>query len=98
DVDGKSYDVVEGLNANGDSFVLFKQSVIGPYRQFATISFDGKRIVEDFQYEVISDDSNVSFMYVFMHCFTNKTDQWIAQIEDGSIAEGKFLDDNSFTL
>src|SRR5690606_23685892 len=25
DVDGKSYDVVEGLNANGDSFVLFKQ-------------------------------------------------------------------------
>jgi len=98
EVDGKSHELEDGLDVNGNKFVLFKQSVIGPYRQFDTITFDGARIVEDFHYEIISDDSEVNFMYAFMHCFTNKTDQWMAQLGDDSVEEGKFLDDNSFTL
>lgn len=98
DVDGKKYDLEDGLDVHGSKFVLFKQSVIGPYRQFDTITFDGARIVEDFHYEIISDDSDVNFIYAFMHCFTNKTDQWMAQLGDGSVEEGRFLDDNSFTL
>ena len=98
DVDGKTYDLQDGLDVRGNKFVLFKQSVIGPYRQFDTITFDGARIVEDFHYEIISDDSDVNFIYAFMHCFTNKTDQWMAQLKDESIEEGKFLDNNSFTL
>jgi len=98
EVDGKSYKLTDGLDLHGTKFILSKQSVIGPYRQFDIITFDGARIVEDFHYEIISDDSNVNFIYAFMHCFTNKTDQWMAQLGDGSIEEGKFLDDNSFTL
>lgn len=97
-VDGKTYELNDGLDVQGRKFVLYKESVIGPYRQFDTITFDGARIVEDFHYEIISDDSDVNFIYAFMHCFTNKTDQWMAQLKDGSVEEGKFLDDNSFTL
>jgi hypothetical protein len=98
DVDGEKYDLEDGLDLRGSKFILFKQSVIGPYRQFDTITFDGTRIVEDFHYEIMDDDSDVNFIYAFMHCFTNKTDQWMAQLGDGSVEEGKFLDDNSFTL
>lgn len=97
-VDGKMHELTDGLNVQGHKFVLFKQSVIGPYHQFDTIAFDGARIVEDFHYKIISDESDVNFIYAFMHCFTNKTDQWMAQLGDGTIDEGKFLDDNSFTL
>lgn len=97
-VDDTTYELNDGINVQGSKFVLYKESVIGPYRQFDTITFDGTRIVEDFHYEIISDDSNVNFIYAFMHCFTNKTDQWMAQLKDGSIDDGKFLDDNSFTL
>jgi hypothetical protein len=98
EIDGKIHPLDEGLETEGNRFVLFKQSVIGPYRQFDTITFDGTRIVEDFHYEIIADDSKVNFIYAFMHCFTNKTDQWQAQLGDGSIETGQFLDDNSFTL
>jgi len=97
-IDDKSCPLKDGLNEQGRKFVLEKQSIIGPYRDFSTITFDGKTIHEDFRYEVIADDSKVNFMYAFMHCFTNNTDQWMAQLKDGSIEEGKFLDDNSFTL
>jgi len=97
-IDGKSCPLKEGLKEQGRQFVLEKQSVIGPYRHFSAIIFDGKTIHEKFRYEIISDDSKVNFIYAFMHCFTNKTDQWMAQLKDGKTEEGKFLDDNSFTL
>lgn len=98
EVDGKSHSLDEGLDVSGSKFILFKQSVIGPYRQFDTITCDGARIVEDFQYEIIADDSNVNFMYAFMHCFTNKTDRWMAEDKEGNIENGQFRDDASFTL
>ena len=97
-VDGKEYSLDEGLNVSGSRFVLDKQSRFGPYRHFATIELDGGTIREKFRYEVVEDDSKVNFMYAFMHCMTNTTDRWMAQLSDGSREEGQFLDDNSFTL
>lgn len=97
-VDGKSHEVVEGLEATGSKFVLKKQSRFGPYRHWADISFDGKNLHEKFNYEVVEDDSKVNFMYAFMHCLTNKTDKWMALPGEGELIRGEFLDDNSFTL
>ena len=98
EVDGKTHVPAEGLEVSGEKFVLKKQSRFGPYRHNAVITLDGKNLHEKFDYEVVADDSKLSFIYAFMHCLTNKTDKWMAQPAEGEVLRGEFLDDNSFTL
>jgi hypothetical protein len=98
EVDGKSYPLDEKLNASGKVFVLKKQSRFGPFLHHSTITLDGQTLHEKFDYEIVADDSNLSFIYAFMHCMTNKTDKWMAQPEEGGVLRGEFTDDNKFTL
>ena len=98
DVDGKSFPLDEKLNASGKVFALKKQSRFGPFLHHSTITLDGKTLREKHEYEIVEDDSELVFIYAFMHCMTNKTNQWLAQPETGETIKGEFLDDNSFTL
>lgn len=97
-VGDKSYDVQDGLSVAGDTFVVHKESWLGPYWHVSDVTVSPDGLAEDFRYEVKKDTSNVIFMYVFMHCFTNDTQEWIAKLSDGEEVRGTFLDDNSFTL
>ncbi len=97
-VDGKSFPLDEKLNASGKVFVLKKQSRFGPFLHHAQITLDGKTLHEMHDYEIVEDDSQLVFIYAFMHCMTNKTDKWMAQPAEGEVIKGEFLDDNSFTL
>lgn len=98
EVDGKSHTPADGMKVSGDKFVLKKQSRFGPYRHHSIITLDGKNLHEKFDYEVVEDDSKVTFIYGFMHCMSNRTDKWMAQPSDGEVLKGEFLDDNSYTL
>lgn len=98
EVDGKTFALDEKLNAAGKVFILKKQSRFGPFLHHATITLDGQTLHEKHDYEIVEDDSKLNFIYAFMHCMTNKTDQWMAQPEEGEVIKGQFLDDNSFTL
>lgn len=98
EVDGKSYDVAEGLHAAGKRFTVIKDSRMGPYKSHSEVTLDSERLHENFRYEAIEDDSNVNFIYAFMHCFTKKTEQWRVGLPDGSTQDGTFVSDTSFTL
>lgn len=98
EVDGKFHPLEEELSVSGTTFTLHKQSRFGPYRHTSTIRLSGNTLHEKFDYEVVEDDSRVNYIYAFMHCMTNTTSVWKARLADGSIKEGKFLDDNSFSL
>jgi hypothetical protein len=98
EVDGKTFPLDEKLNATGKVFVLKKQSHFGPFRHHSTITLDGQTLHEKFDYEIVKDDSNLNFIYAFMHCMSNKTDKWMAQPAKGEVLKGEFLDDNSYSL
>jgi hypothetical protein len=97
-VDGKTFPLDENLNASGKTFVLKKQSLFGPFRHHATLTLDGHTLHEKHDYEIIADDSQLVFIYAFMHCMTNKTDKWMAQTAEDGVLHGEFTDDNKFTL
>jgi len=97
-VDGESHPLAERLALSGPAFTLSKHSRLGPYAHVSNVTVDAAGITEAFQYEVVEDASAVRFMYVFMHCFSNDTRDWIACLNDGSEVGGTFLDDNSFSL
>jgi len=96
--EGKSYPVADGLSVSGPAFTLRKRSRLGPYAHVSNVTVDASGITEAFEYEVVDDASAVRFMYVFMHCFSNETRDWVACLKDGSEVRGTFLDDNSFSL
>lgn len=98
EVDGKPHSLQEGLAVTGSVFALHKQSRFGPYRHTAITTLDGETLHEKFGYEVVEDDSKLNFIYAFMHCMTNTTDLWKAQLADGTLERGEFRDDNSFSL
>lgn len=95
---GAEHELAEGLNLRGEEWVLAKTSRLGPYRLTALVQVSARGIVEDFAFEVIEDDSAVNFIYVFMHCWSKATREWLAALPDGDEEHGVFLDDASFSL
>lgn len=102
-----THEVKEGLNiTEGESYIVHKRSKfyseVGGlyYLHDAKITVSPAGIKQDYSFEVVADDyANVSFMYVFMHIFPKQTTHWLAGDDHGgTIEEGEFVADNSFTL
>lgn len=87
----------DNFSVRGKSFALAKKSIIGPYACDILLEFAGDRIDETARFHRVADEAALSLFYVFMHCLSNDTDQWITEV-DGKILKGSFKDDNSFTL
>ncbi|MEK6793779.1 MAG: hypothetical protein AABZ39_03310 [Spirochaetota bacterium] len=97
--------VQEGLRIEGDAFTIRKKSrfvsaisgFLYSHESRVTISPSG--IHEEYSFTAASDGcSNVNYMYMFMHIFTNTTRAWIVLDDKGAYVRGEFGDDNSFSL
>jgi hypothetical protein len=97
-VDGEEHAFHEGLEVAGDEFTFVKDSRLGPYGHTARVTVSPGGIKEDLRFEVVGDDSMVPWMYVFMHCFTNETEDWLVGLADGGEQRGRFRDDGTFSL
>ncbi|MBN2307766.1 MAG: hypothetical protein JXR94_02275 [Candidatus Hydrogenedentes bacterium] len=96
--DGTAHDLREGLEVTGERFTVRKKSWLGPYHHTSDVTIGPDGFHEEFSYSVEKDTSQVKFLYVFMHCFTNDTETWIAGLPDGEEMRGTFKDDMSFSL
>jgi hypothetical protein len=61
------------------------------------LKFHPAGIDESVQFNLIENEANLSLIYVFMHCFSNDTDQWVTEIQ-GEILKDYFRDDKTKSL
>lgn len=96
-VDGVETPVKVGGQVSGHEIVLTKRSTIHKFDATHTITVTDDYITERATLRA-TEPHELKLMYLFMHCWEPSTTKWIAELADGSIAEGEFAGDKSFKL
>lgn len=102
-----NHQVVEGLAVQeADGFMFVKKSRFesewnGPlYEHLSRVTILSEEIREQYSFTALSAGcTNVTYVYVFMHIFTNSTRAWAVGDDTGRVFDrGEFGDDGSFSL
>lgn len=96
-VDGKPDELVDKATYKCSRAVIEKRSMLGPIKLAATYVVTDDALLEQHRYE-FATDIKIGTLYAFMHPFLPRTTEWIAQMPDDSIKEGKFDNSGDFKL
>jgi hypothetical protein len=96
-VDGKPCELTDLASCRGQRAELHKRSMLGPLRLEATYIVTDDSILERHRYEATAD-VQIGTLYAFMHPWIPRTTEWIAELGDGSIIDGKFDNSGDFKL
>lgn len=96
-LDGKPGELTDKANYQCSRAVIEKQSMLGPIKLAATYVVTDDAFLERHHYEFTAD-IKIGTLYAFMHPFLPRTTEWIAQIPDGTMKEGKFDNSGDFKL
>jgi hypothetical protein len=96
-VDGQPRDLVDKASYRGQRAEIHKRSMMGPLRLEATYVVTDDAVLERHRYEATTD-VQISTLYAFMHAWLPRTTEWMAELGDGSIIDGKFDNSGDFKL
>jgi hypothetical protein len=96
-VDGRPCELTDKASYKGQRAVIEKRSIIGPLNLQATYIVTDDAVLERHRYEVTAD-VKIGTLYAFMHAWLPRTIEWIAQMPDGTLKEGKFDNSGDFKL
>ncbi|MBL9143874.1 MAG: hypothetical protein JNM99_09350 [Verrucomicrobiaceae bacterium] len=96
-VDGKPADLADKATYKCSRAVVEKQSMLGPIKLAATYVVTDDALLERHRYE-FTTEITIGTLYAFMHPFLPRTTEWIAQMPDGKMKEGKFDNRGDFKL
>ncbi|MDB6137252.1 MAG: hypothetical protein JWO94_324 [Verrucomicrobiaceae bacterium] len=88
-VDGKACALTDKAAYQGHRATLEKQSMLGSVKLQATYVVTDDAILERHRYEA-TDDVRIDTLYAFMHPWVPHTSEWMAELPDHSVLEGKF--------
>lgn len=97
--DGKEY-ALEQISEIPDveKYTVSKQSLMGAIRYHSTVEINPDGIVERSSFSAEESLEGVDFLYVFMHCWSNKFRDWMVILPDGNQILEQFKDDKSTVL
>jgi hypothetical protein len=96
-LDGKPGELTNKAHYSCSRAVIQKQSTLGPIKLAATYVVTDDALLERHRYEFTAD-IKIGTLYAFMHPFLPRTTEWIAQMPDGAMKEGKFDNSGDFKL
>lgn len=96
-VDGQPRELADKASYQGHRAELHKHSMIGPLRLEATYIVTDDSVLERHRYEATTD-VKISTLYAFMHPWLPRTTEWMAELGDGSLIDGKFDSSGDFKL
>jgi hypothetical protein len=96
-VDGQPRDLADKASYRGQRAEIHKRSMMGPLRLEATYVVTDDAVLERHRYEATTD-VQISTLYAFMHAWLPRTTEWMAELGDGSIIDGKFDNSGDFKL
>lgn len=96
-VDGKTFKPETGQLYEGDKIILKRVSKLDNLKLTAIITLTSDGIKDQRQFEA-EEDQKLSYLYLFMYCFTSKTTDWLAMLPDGKTISGKFKNDKKFLV
>jgi hypothetical protein len=96
-VDGQPRELTDKASYQGHRAELHKHSMIGPLRLEATYIVTDDAVLERHRYEATTDVM-IGTLYAFMHPWLPRTTEWMAELGDGSIIDGKFDNSGDFKL
>lgn len=96
-IDGKPGELADKANYQCSRAVIEKQSMLGSIKLAATYVVTDDALLERHRYEFTAGIT-IGTLYVFMHPFLPRTTEWIAQMPDGAMKEGKFDNSGDFKL
>ena len=96
-IDGKDSVLSDKAHYKGSRAVFEKRSTLGPLKLTAMYVVTDDALLEQHRYEVTAD-TKIGTLYAFMHPFIPRTTEWIAQMTDGVMKEGKFDNNDDFEL
>lgn len=88
-VDGTKRELTDKSVYRGARAELRKHSMMGPFRLEAHYVVTDDYLFERHRYEA-TEDVKVGTLYAFMHPWIPRTTEWLAQLPDGTLREGKF--------
>lgn len=96
-VDDKPAELDDKATYKCSRAVIEKQSMLGSIKLAATYVVTDDALLERHRYE-FNTDITIGTLYAFMHPFLPRTTEWIAQMPDGTMKEGKFDNSGDFKL
>lgn len=95
-VDGEITEIRAG-NIDCQEATVTKRSQIGDWTHVAIVKLTPEKIELDYTIKA-TKDTYVELMYPFMFCWVPASTEWIAQLKNGSMADGTFRSDNGWQL
>lgn len=96
-VDGKPCELTDKASYHGERAELHKRSMLGPLRLEATYVVTDDSVLERHRYEATSE-VQIGTLYAFMHPWIPRTTEWMAELGDGAVIDGKFDNSGDFKL
>jgi len=96
-VDGKACELVDKADYHGHRAEIHKRSMLGPLRLEATYVVTEDSVLERHRYETTTE-VQIGTLYAFMHAWLPRTTEWMAELGDGSVIDGKFDNAGDFKL
>lgn len=96
-VDGKACELTDKAIYRGQRTEIRKRSMMGPLRLEATYIVTDDCILERHRYEATSE-VQIGTLYAFMHAWLPRTTEWLAELADGTLIDGKFDNSGDFKL
>lgn len=96
-IDGQPCALTDKASYHGHRAELHKHSLLGPLKLEATYVITDDGILERHRYEATAD-VQIATLYAFMHPWIPRTTEWLAELGDGSLIDGKFDSSGDFKL
>ncbi len=95
-VDGSEQPVTVDTTIEADEVTLIKDSTIHEFRARTTVTVGRDDIYQRQELEAVGD-MGITLMYLFMHCWSHTTTNWLAELPDGETMQGE-LSEKGFEI
>lgn len=87
-VDGREHSIEGGETLEGDEITFVKDSTIWKLKAHVEVRLSADHVFERTRLEAL-EDTELSLMYYFMHCYPPTTTHWLAELPDGQLTDGE---------